>query len=61
MLLFFIKRKNIPTLKSIEINGVNYNLGILKDFKKNPRIKDFTLENSILSMVITPENKGKDK
>ena len=46
-----IRRDDIPTLRSVVVDGEEHNLGILKDFRKHPDLAAFIPEHSRLSMA----------
>jgi quercetin dioxygenase-like cupin family protein len=45
-----IHREDIPTLRTVVVDGVEHNLGILKDLRAHPDLKDFIPENGRLAV-----------
>jgi quercetin dioxygenase-like cupin family protein len=45
-----IRRRDIPSLHSVSVDGVERNLGVLKDFRKHPVIDEFMPEGARTSM-----------
>jgi quercetin dioxygenase-like cupin family protein len=46
-----VKRDVVPTLREVVVDGERHGLGILKDFRKDPRIAAFLPEQSRLSLA----------
>jgi quercetin dioxygenase-like cupin family protein len=45
-----VRRDELPTLRSVVVEGVEHNLGVLKDFRKHPVLGDFLPESARLAM-----------
>lgn len=50
-MIFIVGRSEIPSLTSVIVNGVEHSLGILKDFRKHPRLSRFLPEHGRLSLA----------
>ena len=49
--MLVVHRDEIPTLRSVEIDGVEHNLGILKDFRRHPALAELIPESARLAMA----------
>jgi quercetin dioxygenase-like cupin family protein len=45
-----VRRDDIPSLRSVAVDGVEHSLGILKDFRKHPQISALLPEDARLSL-----------
>lgn len=45
-----VRRDEIPTLRTVMVDGVEHSLGILKDFRKHPQVAALLPEDARLSM-----------
>src|SRR5436309_16140495 len=45
-----IRREHVPTLRSVTVDGVEHNLGILKDFRAHPDLRAFMPPDARLAM-----------
>jgi quercetin dioxygenase-like cupin family protein len=45
-----VRRDEIPTLRTVMVDGVEHSLGILKDFRKHPQVAALMPEDARLSM-----------
>ncbi|MDP3704938.1 MAG: cupin domain-containing protein [Legionellaceae bacterium] len=57
-MMYVIKRENIPTINSIEVDGHIHDLGLLKDFRKHPLLAQFLPELARISLSWVRLEKG---
>lgn len=56
---FIVKREDVPSINKMDIGKVEYDLGILKDFRKNTKINEFIDTNREVDISWTALEKDK--